>query len=122
RHAPVRASTPAPQSIKVPAQAAAFLTLPPAPPSPPARQSACPGMPAGRRSIRGVLQPAPYARAVATVAITELTLKIGFLAGHYPVVDDEREGHQHQQQPEIVERNRQADQPHEHAEVDGVAC
>src|SRR3982074_1050929 len=67
------------------------------------------------------LQPAPYARAVATVDITELALEIGFLAGHDAVADDEREGHQHQQQPEIVERDGQAEQAAEHAEVDGVA-
>jgi len=59
---------------------------------------------------RGPLQPAPYARAVATVDITELELEINFLAGHYAIVDDERERQQHQQQPEIVERDGQADQ------------
>src|SRR5262249_40576918 len=37
------------------------------------------------------------------------------------VADDEREGHQHDQQPEIVERNGQADQTQEQPEVDGVA-
>src|SRR5215467_12489666 len=68
-----------------------------------------------------VLQPAPYARAVATVDIAELALEIVFLAGHYAVADDEREGHQHYQQPEIVERDGQADQTQEHAEVNGVA-
>src|SRR5262249_59614924 len=69
----------------------------------------------------GALQPAPYTRAVATVDIAELALEIGFLAGHYAVADDEGEGHQHDQQPEIVERNGQADQTQERAEVDGVA-
>ena len=54
------------------------------------------------------------------VYITALALQIGFLAGHYGVADDEREGHQHDQQPEIVERDSQADQTQEHAEVDGV--
>src|SRR5262249_12293491 len=39
----------------------------------------------------------------------------------YAVADDEREGHQHYQQPEIVERDGQADQTQEHAEVNGVA-
>src|SRR5215475_11952378 len=68
-----------------------------------------------------VLQPAPYARAVATVDIAELALEIVFLAGHYAVADDERAGHQHYQQPEIVESDGQADQTQEHAEVDGVA-
>src|SRR5262245_60030941 len=67
------------------------------------------------------LQPAPYTRAVATVDIAELALEIGFLAGHYAVADDEGEGHQHDQQPEIVERNGQADQTQERAEVEGVA-
>src|SRR5262249_47607794 len=38
------------------------------------------------------LQPAAYARAVATVDIAELALEIGFLAGHYAVADDEGEG------------------------------
>src|SRR5262249_38687842 len=33
------------------------------------------------------LQPAAYARAVATVDIAELALEIGFLAGHYAVAD-----------------------------------
>src|SRR5262252_10536452 len=77
----------------------------------------------GRRAQthQGALQPAPYPRAVATVDITELAIEIGFLAGHYPVADDEREGHQHHQQPEIVERDGQADQTQEHAEVYGVA-
>src|SRR5262249_34776119 len=69
----------------------------------------------------GALQPAPHARAVATVSITELALEIGFLAGYYAVADDEREGHQHYQQPEIVERDGQADQTQEHAEVNGAA-
>src|SRR6516225_1996489 len=69
----------------------------------------------------GGLQPAPYARAVATVDITELALEIGFLAGHNAVADDERKGHQHHQQPEILERDGQADQTQEHAEVDRVA-
>src|SRR6516162_1450242 len=45
----------------------------------------------------GALHPAPYAQAVATIDITERALEIGFLAGHYPVADDEREGHQHHQ-------------------------
>ena len=57
----------------------------------------------------------------STIDITEPALEIGFLAGHYAVTDDEREGHQHHQQPEIVERDGQADQTQEHAEVDGVA-
>src|SRR6266516_3745886 len=74
-----------------------------------------------RCRIWGALQPAPYARAVATVDITELALEIGFLTGHYAVADDEREGHQHHQEPEIVERDGQADQTQEHGEVDGVA-
>src|SRR5262249_37581725 len=69
----------------------------------------------------GALQPAPHARAVRTVNITERALKIGFLAGHYAVADDEREGHQHYQQPEIVERDGQAAQTQDHAEVNGVA-
>src|SRR5215471_681210 len=60
------------------------------------------------RRIQRALQPAPYARAVATVDVTELALEIGFLAGHDAVADDEREGHQHHQQPEVVERDRQA--------------
>src|SRR5262249_17388802 len=60
-------------------------------------------------------------RAVATVDITELALEIGFLPGNYAVADDEREGNQHHQQPEIVERDGQADQTQEHGEVDGVA-
>jgi hypothetical protein len=47
--------------------------------------------------------------AVATVDITELAFEVGFLAGHYAVADDQREGHQHHQQPEIVERDCQAD-------------
>src|SRR5215471_4947247 len=72
------------------------------------------------RRIRA-LQPAPHARAVGTVNITELALKIGFFAGDYAVANDEREGHQHYQKPEIVERNGQADQTQEHAEVNGVA-
>src|SRR5215813_9929089 len=67
------------------------------------------------------LQPAPYTRAVATVDIAELALEIGFLAGHYAVADDEREGDQHHQQPEIIERDSQADETQEPAEVDGVA-
>src|SRR5262245_2652383 len=70
---------------------------------------------------RQALQPAPYARAVATVDVTELTLEIGFLAGHHAVAYDEREGDQHHQQPEIVERDSQADETQEPAEVDGVA-
>ena len=49
------------------------------------------------------LQPAPYARAVATIDIAELALEIGFLSGHDAVADDEREGQQGNQQPEIVE-------------------
>jgi hypothetical protein len=57
----------------------------------------------------GALQPAPYARVVATVDSTELALEIGFLAGHNAVADDERKGHHHHQQPEIVERDGQAD-------------
>ena len=57
------------------------------------------------------LQPAPYARAVATIDIAELALEIGFLAGHYAVADDEREGHQRQQQPEIVERDAKPIRP-----------
>jgi hypothetical protein len=40
-----------------------------------------------------VLQPAPHARAVATVNITELALEIRFLAGHNAVADGECEGH-----------------------------
>jgi hypothetical protein len=77
----------------------------------------------GRRAQihQGALQPASYAQAVATIDITELALEIGFLAGHYAVADDEREEHQYHQQPEIVERDGQADQTQEHAEVDGVA-
>jgi hypothetical protein len=64
-----------------------------------------------RRSVAALwaagrpLQPAPYARAVATVDITELALEIGFLAGYNAVADDERKEHQHHQQPEIVERD-----------------
>src|SRR5262249_59227528 len=54
------------------------------------------------------------------VHIAELALEIGFLAGHYAVADDKRERHQHDQQPEIVERDGQADQTQEPAEVDGV--
>src|SRR6516164_3146250 len=65
----------------------------------------------------GALQPAPYARAVARIDITGRALEIGFLAAHYPVADDEREGYQHHQQLETVERDRQADQTQEHAEV-----
>jgi hypothetical protein len=34
----------------------------------------------------------PDARAVATVDITELALEIDFLAAHYAVADDERQG------------------------------
>jgi hypothetical protein len=66
------------------------------------------------------LQPAPYARAVTAVDITELALEIGFLAGHHAVADDEREGHQHRQLPDIVERDRQPDKTQEHGEVDGL--
>src|SRR5262249_58941735 len=73
------------------------------------------------RVLSWVLQPAPYARAIAAVDIAELALEIGFLAGHYAVADEEREGQQHDQQPEIVERDGQADQTQEHPEVDGVA-
>jgi hypothetical protein len=58
---------------------------------------------------RGALQPAPYTQAVVAVEIAELALEIGFLAGHDAVADDQREGHQHLQQPEIVERDGQAD-------------
>src|SRR5262249_61432276 len=80
------------------------------------------GLQLGDLRVNGrALQPAPYTRAVATVDIAELALEIGFLAGHYAVADDEGEGHQHDQQPEIVERNGQADQTQEQAEVDGVA-
>ena len=57
----------------------------------------------------------------STIDITEPALEIGFLAGHYAVTDDEREGHQHHQLSEIVERDGQADQTQERAEVDGVA-
>src|SRR5262245_32321705 len=71
--------------------------------------------------MTGALQPAPYARAVPLVDITELAIEIGFLTGHYAVADDEREGHQHHWQPEIVEADGQTDQTKEHAEVDGVA-
>src|SRR5215471_5004176 len=73
------------------------------------------------RVLSWALQPAPYARAVAAVDIAEFALEIGFLAGHDAIADDERERHQHHQQPEIVERDSQADQTQEHAEVDGVA-
>src|SRR5262245_57107881 len=66
----------------------------------------------------GGLQPAPYARAVATIDIAEFALEIGFLAGHNAVADDEREGHQHHQEPEIVEPDGQAEQTREPAEVD----
>jgi hypothetical protein len=51
----------------------------------------------------------PRARAVATVDVTELALEVDFLAGHYAVADNEREGSQHHQRPEILERDRQAD-------------
>ena len=57
---------------------------------------------------RKALQPAPYARAVATVDITELALEISFFAGYDTVADDKREGHQRHQQPEAVEGNGQA--------------
>ena len=67
------------------------------------------------------LHPAPHTRAVATIDITELAPQIGFLAGHYAVADDQREGHKHHRQPEIIERDGQADLTQEHAEVDGVA-
>src|SRR5262249_41923830 len=77
--------------------------------------------PPGADPSGGALQPAPYARAVAPVDIAELALEISFLAGHYAIADNEREGHQHHQQPEIIERDGQADQTQEHAEVDGVA-
>jgi len=49
-----------------------------------------------RAEVYDWLQPAPYARAVATVGIAELALEIVFLADHNAVADDEREGHQHQ--------------------------
>src|SRR5262245_50749672 len=75
----------------------------------------------GRWCTITALQPAAYARAVAAVDITEPALEIGFLAGHYAVTDDEREGHQHQQEPEIVERDGQAGQAQKRGEVDGVA-
>jgi hypothetical protein len=75
----------------------------------------------GRGSMRQALQPAPYSRAIAPVDITELSLEMGFFAGHYAVADNKREGHQDHRQPEIVERNGQAKQTDEHAEVDGVA-
>src|SRR5262252_3210437 len=45
------------------------------------------------------LQPAPDMRAVPAVDVTKLALEVGFLASHYTVADDEREGRQHQQQP-----------------------
>src|SRR5215470_9664452 len=78
---------------------------------------------AGRRAQihQGALQPAPYARAVATVDVTELALEIGLFAGHYAVVDDEREGHQHHQQPQIVERDGQADQTSASARTNTIA-
>jgi len=76
---------------------------------------------AGSADAWGTVKPAAYSRPVATVDITELALEIGFFAGHYAVADDEREGHQHHQHLDIVERNGQADQAQEHAEVDGVA-
>src|SRR5215813_14057135 len=75
----------------------------------------------GRWCTITALQPAAYARALAAVDITEPALEIGFLAGHYAVTDDEREGHQHQQEPEIVERDGQAGQAQKCGEVDGVA-
>src|SRR5262249_58183684 len=84
-------------------------------------ETPCGGLQLGDLRERRALQPAPYTRAVATVDIAELALEIGFLAGHYAVADDEGEGHQHDQQPESVERNGQADQTQEHAEGDGVA-
>src|SRR5215831_5938511 len=90
----------------------------------PATQSSMAETPCGGLQLareRRALQPGPYTRAVATVDIAELALEIGFLAGDYTVADDEGEGHQHDQQPEIVERNGQADQTQEQAEVDGVA-
>src|SRR5262245_8181544 len=77
--------------------------------------------PAASASWREALQPAPHTRAVTAIDVTELALEIGFLVGHYAVADDERKGHQHYQQPEIVESDGQADQTQEHAEVDGVA-
>src|SRR5262245_2604841 len=77
--------------------------------------------PATLASWREALQPAPHTRAVTAINVAELALEIGFLVGHYAVADDERKGHQHYQQPEIVESDGQADQTQEHAEVDGVA-
>src|SRR5215813_9708313 len=68
----------------------------------------------GTGRARGVGRQAPYARAVATVDIAELALEIGFLAGHYAVADDEREGHHRHRQPEAVEGNGQADEPQYH--------
>src|SRR4051794_20017519 len=59
----------------------------------------------GGRLLQGRLQPAPYTRAVATIDITELALEVDFFAGHYAVADHEGEGHQHHQQPDIVERD-----------------
>src|SRR6266852_8827819 len=46
---------------------------------------------------------------------------MGFLAGDHAVADDEGEGHERHQQPKAVEGNGETDEPHNHAEVDGVA-
>jgi hypothetical protein len=51
------------------------------------------------------LQPAPDTRAVVAIDVAELALEIGFLAGDYPVANNEDEGHQRQQQPEAVKGN-----------------
>src|SRR5258708_38201581 len=75
----------------------------------------------GVKNSSSALQPAPYAPAVGAIDITELAFEIGLLAGHDTVADDEREGHQHEQPPDIVERDGEADQDSEHAHVDRVA-
>src|SRR6516162_5120798 len=66
------------------------------------------------------LEPAPHARAVVAIDVTELALEIGFLTRDYAVADDEGEGCQCQQQPEAVEVNGQADEPQHHAEINGI--
>src|SRR5438094_349842 len=69
----------------------------------------------------GVAAEAAAAPATGAGGAGERARAMGFLAGRQAVAEEEREGHQHEQQPESVERDGKADQAPEHAEVDGVA-
>jgi hypothetical protein len=67
------------------------------------------------------LQRAPHARAVVAIGVAKLALEIGFLTRHDAVANDEGEGRERSEQPEIVEGDSETDELKTYAKVDGIA-